>query len=91
MKKMLFVVMAVLLAFSPLFAAGQQEQKAGPVTLNVLFYSPELAEQYNDMVAAYKAETGVTLDITVLQTDYRSVLTSRLNSGDVPDIFMSSA
>jgi len=91
MKKMLFVVMAVLLAFSPLFAAGQQEQAAGPVTLNVLFYSPELAEQYNDMVAAYKAETGVTLDITVLQTDYRSVLTSRLNSGDVPDIFMSSA
>ena len=91
MKKMLFVVMAVLLAFSPLFAVGQQEQKAGPVTLNVLFYSPELAEQYNDMVAAYKAETGVTLDITVLQTDYRSVLTSRLNSGDVPDIFMSSA
>ncbi len=91
MKKMLFVVMAVLLAFSPLFAAGQQEQAAGPVTLNVLFYSPELAEQYNDMIAAYKAETGVTLDITVLQTDYRSVLTSRLNSGDVPDIFMSSA
>ena len=91
MKKMLFVVLAVLLAFSPLFAVGQQEQKAGPVTLNVLFYSPELAEQYNDMVAAYKAETGVTLDITVLQTDYRSVLTSRLNSGDVPDIFMSSA
>ena len=91
MKKMLFVVLAVLLAFGPLFAAGQQEQKAGPVTLNVLFYSPELAEQYNDMVAAYKAETGVTLDITVLQTDYRSVLTSRLNSGDVPDIFMSSA
>ena len=43
------------------------------------------------MVAAYKAETGVMLDITVLQTDYRSVLTSRLNSGDIPDIFMSSA
>lgn len=43
------------------------------------------------MVAAYKAATGVTLDITVLQADYRSVLTSKINSGDTPDIFMSSA
>jgi len=91
MKKTMLVLMLLLVAFSPAFAAGQQEQKTGDVTLNVLFYSPELAEQYNDMVAAYKAETGVTLDITVLQTDYRSVLTSRLNSGDIPDIFMSSA
>ena len=90
MKKLLFTLLVLLLAFSPLTAAGQEE-KAGPPTLNVLFYSPELAEQYNDMVAAYKAETGVTLDITGFQTDYRSVLTSRLNSGDVPDIFMSSA
>ena len=91
MKKMLFVLLALLIVASPLFAAGQQEKKDEPVTLNVLFYSPELAEQYNDMVAEYKKATGVTLDITVLQTDYRSVLTSRLNSGDVPDIFMSSA
>jgi raffinose/stachyose/melibiose transport system substrate-binding protein len=91
MKKMLLVLLALLVAFTPLFAAGQQEKKDENVTLNVLFYSPELAEQYNDMVAEYKKATGVTLDITVLQTDYRSVLTSRLNSGDVPDIFMSSA
>lgn len=91
MKKMLVGLLALLVALSPLVAAGQQEKKDEPVTLNVLFYSPELAEQYNDMVAEYKKATGVTLDITVLQTDYRSVLTSRLNSGDVPDIFMSSA
>lgn len=91
MKKMLLIGLAFLLTLSPLVAAGQQEKEDEPVTLNVLFYSPELAEQYNDMVAAYREETGVTLDITVLQTDYRSVLTSRLNSGDVPDIFMSSA
>ncbi|WP_320128564.1 extracellular solute-binding protein [uncultured Sphaerochaeta sp.] len=91
MKKTLSVLMLLLLLVSPVFATGQNEQAKGPATLSVLFYSPELADQYNDMIAAYKAETGVTLDITVLQTDYRSVLTSRLNSGDVPDIFMSSA
>ena len=56
-----------------------------------MFYSPELQDQYNDMVEAYKADTGVNLEITVLQTDYRAVLTSKINSGDIPDIFMSSA
>ncbi|MGE4584328.1 MAG: ABC transporter substrate-binding protein [Sphaerochaeta sp.] len=91
MKKLLVVTCVLLLVLGSLSAAGQKEAASPNVTLNVLFYSPELADQYNDMVAAYKAETGVTLDITVLQTDYRSVLTSRLNSGDVPDIFMSSA
>jgi raffinose/stachyose/melibiose transport system substrate-binding protein len=60
-------------------------------TLSVLFYSPELQEQYNDMIQQYQKETGVKLDLSVLQADYRSVLTARLNSGDTPDIFMSSA
>lgn len=91
MKKVLIFTLVVLLAMTTVFAGGQSDKKEEATTLDVLFYSPELAEQYNDMAAAYKAETGVTLDITVLQTDYRSVLTSRLNSGDVPDIFMSSA
>ena len=91
MKKVLIFSLVVFLAMTTMFAGGQADKKEKATTLDVLFYSPELAEQYNDMVAAYKAETGVTLDITVLQTDYRSVLTSRLNSGDVPDIFMSSA
>ena len=93
MRKMTVVTLALLVVTGSLFAAGQKEAALakGPVTLNLLFYSPELADQYNDMVAAYKAETGVTLDITVLQADYRSVLTSRINSGDIPDVFMSSA
>ena len=43
------------------------------------------------MAAAYKAETGNTLDITVLQADFVTVLRAKLNSGDIPDIFMSSA
>ena len=71
------------------FARGQQA--SGATTLSLLFYSPELQSQYNEMAAAYKAETGVTLDITVIQADYRAVLTSRINSGDTPDVFMSSA
>ena len=89
MKRILSFFLILCCMAGALFAAGQKAQS--PATLTLLFYSPELQSQYNDMVAAYKAETGVTLDITVLQTDYRSVLTSRINSGDIPDVFMSSA
>jgi len=92
MKKTLLLTLALVCAGIAAFAEGGKEQKAAePVTLSLLFYSPELQDQYKDMAAAYKAETGVTLDITVLQADYRSVLTSKVNSGDIPDIFMSSA
>lgn len=80
-------------------ASGGKEEASGsnndsvkkPVTLKMLFYSPELNEQYNDMKQAYNKETGNILDITVLQTDYTTVLNSKLNSGDIPDVFMSSA
>ncbi len=60
-------------------------------TLKLFFYSPELTDQYNDMAKEYLAETGVTLDITVNQADYVTLLRAKLNSGDIPDVFMSSA
>ena len=84
MKKAIFALSLLLIVGALL--AGQSG-----VTLKALFYSPELTDQYNDMAKAYKAATGNTLDITVLQDDYKTVLSARLNSGDIPDIFMSSA
>jgi len=92
MKRIALILTVVLLSQTGVFAAGQKESSGtGEVTLSLMFYSPELQEQYNDMVEAYRAEKGVNLEITVLQADYRSVLTSKINSGDIPDIFMSSA
>jgi raffinose/stachyose/melibiose transport system substrate-binding protein len=92
MKKIIAILMSLCLMLtltpvSPVKAAA----KSSGVTLKMLFYSPELTEQYNDMKAQYLKETGVNLDITVLQTDFTTVLNSKLNSGDIPDIFMSSA
>jgi raffinose/stachyose/melibiose transport system substrate-binding protein len=90
MRRFFPMFVLIVLLTSAVFAGGQKDS-AESETLNVLFYSPELQEQYNEMVDAYKAATGVTIDITVLQTDYRTVLNSRVNSGDLPDIFMTSA
>jgi len=85
-----FIFFLILCCLSAgLFARGQRAQDG--TTLTMLFYSPELQGQYNDMAAAYRAATGVNLDIQVIQADYRAVLMSRINAGDAPDVFMSSA
>jgi raffinose/stachyose/melibiose transport system substrate-binding protein len=83
MKRYLLAAAFVLLCAA--LVAGQGK------TLKLFFYSPELTDQYNDMAREYKAETGVTLDITVNQADYVTLLRAKLNSGDIPDVFMSSA
>ncbi len=70
---------------------AQTTENKKPVTLKLFFFSPELTEQYNDMANAYHQETGNTLDINVQQADYVTLLSAKLNSGDIPDVFMSSA
>ena len=81
MKKAFLAIGFLLLCAT--LVVGQTQK---PVTLKMLFYSPELADQYNDMADAYKAQTGNTLDITVLQSDFVTVLRAKLNSGDIPDV-----
>ena len=87
MKRIFRAVFALLLA-GVLFAGCQNDKGT---TITMLLYSPELQAQYNNMAAAYFAETGISMDIQVIQADYRAVLASRINSGDAPDVFMSSA
>ena len=53
--------------------------------------SPELTEAYKDAFAQYEKETGVHIDADILQNDYQTVLKTRLNSGDIPDLFITSA
>jgi raffinose/stachyose/melibiose transport system substrate-binding protein len=84
MKRLLLA--AVLLAAAVGLVTAQ-----GKVTLKVFWYSPELTDQYTDMAKQYLAETGNTLDITVNQAEYPALLRAKINSGDTPDIFMSSA
>lgn len=73
-------------------AAASSEAAAEPVNLNFMLNSPELTEYYNDMAAAYSSENpNVKIDMEILQNDYQTVLKTRLNSGDVPDMFLTSA
>jgi len=99
MKKFLTILIILAMLTATLAGCGAQDgsgktsgaDKKDPVTLKLFFYSPELTEQYNDMAKVYNEQTGNTLDINVLQNDYVTVLSAKLNSGDIPDVFMSSA
>lgn len=59
--------------------------------LTFLLNSPELTEAYKECFAEYEKETGVKITADILQNDYQTVLKTRLNSGDIPDMFLTSA
>ncbi|SFS84058.1 ABC transporter substrate-binding protein [Paenibacillus sp. BC26] len=63
-----------------------------PVEINILQYAPEMTEAINKLAADYKKEhPNVTITATIHQDDYPTLLKSRINSGDIPDIFMTGA
>ncbi len=85
-----FLIIASLVLFVTVFASCWGAGK--PVTLKFLQYSPEYTDQMHEMGREYhKQFPNVTLDFEILQTDFRTVLKTRFNSGDIPDVFMTSA
>lgn len=98
MNKKLSILLASLMLTVSFSGCGKnssdssQSSSDKPITLNFMMNSPELTDQYNDMVEAYKkVNPNVTINLQVLQNDYQTVLKTKLNSGDAPDLFMSSA
>jgi len=86
--------MAALLctaAAGMLFAAGAKKTAKGQTALSIMLNSPELTDYYKQCFAQYEKETGVKITADILQNDYQTVLKTRINSGDIPDIFITSA
>lgn len=49
-------------------------------------------EEYDEMVKAFeKSHPGVTVDVQHAANDYDTLLQSRVNSGDTPDVFDAEA
>lgn len=60
--------------------------------LNFLFNSPEMTEQFDEMVGVYQhLRTDVRIQLEIRQNDYIQVLKTKINAGEVPDLFISSA
>ncbi|WP_052410334.1 ABC transporter substrate-binding protein [Paenibacillus durus] len=64
--------------------------QARPVTLKMFTFGEGLSEQLHDMAEQYHAlHPEVTVETELISNEYDSVLQTKLNSGDVPDIFMT--
>ncbi|HBE76828.1 MAG TPA: sugar ABC transporter substrate-binding protein [Firmicutes bacterium] len=92
-KKLLVIVLPVLLLitlFGGITAFGQSPDK--PATIKMFLNSPEYTNAYNAFVTEYKkVKPNVTIDLQVMQADYPTILKTKIASGDIPDIFMTTA
>lgn len=92
MKKIVAVSLLAASTCAALFAwPWSKKQQSKKTSLSFMLNSPELTEAYKDAFAQYEKETGVHIDADILQNDYQTVLKTRLNSGDIPDLFITSA
>ncbi len=92
-KKRAAIALAGLMALSSLAVAPMSAMAdEDPVNLYFMFNGPEYTDAYHDLIDHYTEEhPNVNIELEILQNDYQTVLRSRLNSGDVPDLFLSSA
>jgi len=73
-------------------ASPSESESAKPVKLSILQYSPEMTEAMHRLAEQYNKEhPNVTIDVTIHQDDYPTLLKTRINSGNIPDIFMTGA
>lgn len=69
--------------------SGSSEKE---VEINMFISQPEYADAIGKLIAEYKTvKPNVTINYETTQNDYPTLLKAKLNSGDVPDIFASTA
>lgn len=69
-------------------AAGEE----GEVELYMFISGPEYADSINELLAEYKTvKPNVTINYETTQNDYPTMLKAKLNAGECPDIFSSTA
>lgn len=75
-------------AESPAETSGDEEE----VEIYMFISSPEYADAINALIAEYKnVKPNVTINYETTQNDYPTMLKAKLNAGECPDIFASTA
>lgn len=76
---------ALVLALSGLAGCGKKDKA---VTLRYLNFKPEIAEAYQELAAAYEAETGVRVIVdTAANNTYEQTLMARMATAEAPTLF----
>lgn len=73
-------------------ASEETSSSDEPAELYMFISGPEYADAINELLTEYKTvKPNVTINYETTQNDYPTMLKAKLNSGDVPDIFSSTA
>jgi raffinose/stachyose/melibiose transport system substrate-binding protein len=87
MAKKMKVVLSAAMAASMVFGLSSTAL-AEDVTLKVFDAHAYGLDEYAEMVAAFEADhPGVTIEVQHAANDSSTLLQSRVNSGDIPDVF----
>lgn len=88
----LFLFTSCALSHTGISPPEENAAKPEPKVLHFLFNSPELTEQFNEMAGVYQnLRTDVRIQMEIRQNDYIQVLKTKINAGEVPDLFITSA
>lgn len=70
--------------------SGQANEE--PITINMFTASPEYTDAFNAYIEEYKKiKPNVTINLEIMQSDYNTVLKTRIASGSIPDVFQTTA
>ncbi|WP_138493834.1 ABC transporter substrate-binding protein [Paenibacillus pinistramenti] len=72
--------------------SGGSTDSSKPVTINMFTASPEYTDAFNAYIEEYKkVKPNVTINLEIMQSDYNTVLKSRIAAGSTPDVFQTTA
>lgn len=73
-------------------AGGSETDSSKPVTINMFTASPEYTQAFNAYIEEYKkVKPNVTINLEIMQSDYNTVLKSKIAAGSTPDVFQTTA
>lgn len=73
-------------------SAADSSESEEEVEIYMFISSPEYADAINTLIAEYKnVKPNVTINYETTQNDYPTMLKAKLNAGECPDIFASTA
>ena len=91
-KRAISILLSAAMISSMVVAGGVTAHAEENVTLNVFDAHAYGLDEYDEMVKAFEeSHPGVTVDVQHAANDYDTLLQSRVNSGDTPDVFDAEA
>lgn len=73
-------------------SSGNETDSSKPVTINMFTASPEYTQAFNAYIEEYKkVKPNVTINLEIMQSDYNTVLKSKIAAGSTPDVFQTTA